>query len=409
MVEETGEPRGNGYVPSSKFNLADRGCVEELRLTVPFHLAWRMLVDQKGRTALATGGIFVAILLIFVELGFFMAVPQGGLLIYDHMRFDLLVCSDKYIFQSQSGQFPRARLETATTVPDVAQASPVYLGGGKWQDPKGGPKLDIAVIGFDPEAGIFAVPDIERQKAVLETPDTVILDSTTRSLFGPLDTGRVVDIAGHRVTIGGQYVLGTGFLGLGIALAGEANFFRMFPQRPRDTVNLGLVRLKPGADPGRAAQALRAVLPADTKVFTRPELVAQEVTYWTTRTGTGIIFGSGLVVSFVVGIMVLYQTLATQITRQLPQFATLKAIGYRDRYLNGVVLVESFLIMAVAFLPALGAALVIYEVVRQQTLLPLTLDAPQLLAVFAITLIMAAASAFLSLSGIRRADPAEIF
>jgi putative ABC transport system permease protein len=154
---------------------------------------------------------------------------------------------------------------------------------------------------------------------------------------------------------------------------------------------------------------LRAVLPADTKVFTRPELVAQEVTYWTTRTGTGIIFGSGLVVSFVVGIMVLYQTLATQITRQLPQFATLKAIGYRDRYLNGVVLVESFLIMAVAFLPALGAALVIYEVVRQQTLLPLTLDAPQLLAVFGITLIMAAASAFLSLSGLRRADPAEIF
>jgi putative ABC transport system permease protein len=356
----TGEPRGNGYVPSSTFNLADRGCVEELRLTVPFHLAWRMLVDQKGRTALATGGIFVAILLIFVELGFFMAVPQGGLLIYDHMRFDLLVCSDKYIFQSQSGQFPRARLETATTVSDVAQASPVYLGGGKWQDPGGGPKLDIAVIGFDPEAGIFAVPDIERQKAVLETPDTVIVDSTTRSLFGPLETGRVVDIAGHRVTIGGQYVLGTGFLGLGIALAGEANFFRMFPQRPRDTVNLGLVRLKPGADPGRAAQALRGVLPADTKVFTRPELVAQEVTYWTTRTGTGIIFGSGLVVSFVVGIMVLYQTLATQITRQLPQFATLKAIGYRDRYLHGVVFVESLLIMAVAFLQALGSALVIY-------------------------------------------------
>ena len=327
---------------------------------MPFHLAWRMLVDQKGRTALATGGIFVAILLIFVELGFFMAVPQGGLLIYDHMRFDLLVCSDKYIFQSQSGQFPRARLETATTVSDVAQASPVYLGGGKWQDPGGGPKLDIAVIGFDPEAGIFAVPDIERQKAVLETPDTVIVDSTTRSLFGPLETGRVVDIAGHRVTIGGQYVLGTGFLGLGIALAGEANFFRMFPQRPRDTVNLGLVRLKPGADPGRAAQALRGVLPADTKVFTRPELVAQEVTYWTTRTGTGIIFGSGLVVSFVVGIMVLYQTLATQITRQLPQFATLKAIGYRDRYLHGVVFVESLLIMAVAFLQALGSALVIY-------------------------------------------------
>jgi len=376
---------------------------------MPLQLAWRILVDQKGRTALATGGIFVAILLIFVELGFFVAVPQGGMLIYDHLRFDLLVCSSKYVFQSQSGQFPRARLAAALTVPEVAQASPLYLGGGKWQAIDGGLRLDIAVIGLDPKAGVFAVPDIERQIDVLDSPDTVLVDGATRSLFGSLETGRVVEIAGRRTTIGGRYKLGTGFLGLGVALASEANFFRMFPGRPLDTVNLGLVRLKPGADPDQAARALRAVLPADTRVFTRPELVAHEVSYWTIRTATGLIFGSGLVVSFVVGIMVLYQTLATQITRQLPQFATLKAIGYSDRYLDGVVLFEAWLIMAVAFVPALAAALAIYALVRSQTLLPLALGVSQLGAVFGITLVMATASAFLSLGGLRRADPAEIF
>jgi putative ABC transport system permease protein len=376
---------------------------------MPLQLAWRILADQKGRSALATGGVFVAILLIFVELGFFVAVPQGGMLIYDHLRFDLLVSSSKYVFQSQSWQFPRARLEAAMTVPEVAQASPIYLGGGKWQDVSGGLKLDIAVIGLDPRAGIFAVPDIERQGALLEPSDTVLVDSTTRPLFGSLAAGRVVNIAGRRTTIGGQYKLGTGFLGLGVALASEANFFRMFPGRPPDAVNLGLVMLRPGADPDRAAQALRAVLPADTRVFTRSELVAHEVAYWTIRTATGLIFGSGLVVSFVVGIMVLFQTLATQITRQLPQFATLKAIGYSDRYLEAVVLFEALLIMAVAFLPALVAAFAIYALVRSETLLPLALSVPQLGAVFAITLVMAAASAFLSLGGLRRADPAEIF
>ena len=376
---------------------------------MPLQLAWRILVDQKGRTVLATGGIFIAILLIFVELGFFVAVPQGGMLIHDHLRFDLLVCSNKYVFQSQSGQFPRARLAAAMTVPEVAKASPLYLGGGKWQDPTGGLKLDIAVLGFDPKAGIFAVPDIERQVAALERPDTVLVDSATRSLFGSLQEGRVVDLAGRRMTIGGQYKLGTGFLGLGVAIASEANFFRMAPGRPPDTVNLGLVTLKPGVDPDKAALAVRGVLPADTQVFTRAELVAHEVAYWTIRTASGLIFGSGLVVSFVVGIMVLYQTLATQITRQLPQFATLKAIGYSARYLDAVVLFEAWLIMAVAFLPALGAALAIYALVRAQTLLPLALSASQLGAVFAITLVMATASAFLSLGGLRRADPAEIF
>jgi putative ABC transport system permease protein len=376
---------------------------------VPFQVAWRILTHQKGRTALATGGIFIAILLIFVELGFFVAVPQGGMLVYDHLRFDLLVVSDKYLFQAESGQFPRARLATARSLPQVAQASAVYLGGAKWQDPAGGLKLDIAVLGVDPRAKVFDVPGIERQVATLERPDTILVDGATRSLFGPLSAGRAVDIAGHRMTIGGQYTLGTGFLGLGVVVASEVNFFRMFAGRPADTVNFGLVTLKPGIDPDEAARTLRAALPTDTQVFTRPELVSHEVAYWTTRTATGLIFGSGLVVSFIVGIMVLYQTLATQITRQLPQFATLKAIGYRDRYLNAIVLVESFLIMFVAFVPALGAALAVYALVRRQTLLPLSLGATELGSVLAITLVMATVSAFLSLGGLRRADPAEVF
>ena len=105
---------------------------------MPLQIAWRILTHQKGRTALAIGGVFVAILLIFVELGFFIAVPQGGMLIYDHMRFDLLLASEKYIFQSESWQFPRARLAEAAKVAEVAQASPLYLGGTKWQDVAGG-------------------------------------------------------------------------------------------------------------------------------------------------------------------------------------------------------------------------------------------------------------------------------
>ena len=387
---------------------SERNCVAGCRY-VPFEVAWRILTHQKGRTALAVGGIFIAILLIFVELGFFIAVPQGGMLVYDHMRFDLLVASDRYVFQAESWQFPRARLDQVRANPDVAQAGPIDLGGAKWQDPGGGQRIDLSVIGFDPRSGAFAVPDIESQAAMLERPDTVLVDGQTRSIFGPLTAGRAIDLDGHRVTIGGEYVLGTGFLGLGVALANETNFFGIFPRRPPDAVNLGLVVLKPGADPDRVARALRAVLPADTQVFTRPELTAHEVAFWTTRTATGLIFGSGLVVAFVVGIMVLYQTLATQITRQLPQFAMLKAIGYSNRFLDGIVLVEALLMMLVAFAPALAAALAIYSVIRQQTLLPVVMTGAQLGGVFAIALLMSAISAFLSLARLRRAHPAEIF
>jgi putative ABC transport system permease protein len=378
---------------------------------VPFKVAWRVLNHQRGRTALAVGGVFVAILLIFVELGFFIAVPQGGMLIYDHMRFDLLLASKDYVFMAQSWQFPRAALADALTVPGVATAAPVYLGDAKWQDPAGGRRIDMTVIGFDPRSLALEVPDVERQTTVLDHADTILVDGSTRSIFGPLTTGRVVDLDGHKMTIGGHYRLGTGFLGLGVALAelDQATFFVIFPHRSPDQVNLGLVTLKPGADPDKVAAALSRALPADTQVFTRAGLTRHEVAYWTTKTGTGIIFGSGLVVAFVVGIMILYQTLATQIARQLPQFAMLKAIGYRNRTLDAIVLAEAALIMLVAFVPALAAALGLYAAIRRETLLPVTLSAVELAAVFAAGLAMAIASALFSLARLRRADPADIF
>jgi len=372
-------------------------------------LSWRILSHEKGRTALATAGVFIAILLVFIELGFFIAVPQGGMLVYDHLRFDLLLCSKNYAFQAEPWQFPRARLTDAAKVAGVARATPLYFAGTKWQEPAGGDRIDAFIIGFDPAARPFAVTGIEQQTVALARRDTMLVDDATRPIFGPIAAGTEVLLDNHKITIGGDYTLGTGFLGMAVAVMDEANFFRLFAPRPADIVNLGLITLASGADPDKTAAALRQALPDDVQIFTRAELKNHEDKYWTTRTSVGLIFGSGLVISFVVGIMVLYQTLATQITRHLPQFATLKAIGYSDFYLAAVVMIEAAMIVLVAFFPAAGAALAAYAQIRSATLLPVVLTAPEFAAVLVITLAMSAASAFLSLSNLRRADPADVF
>ena len=71
------------------------GGVRQSRQPRRVALAWRILTHEKGRTALAIAGVFMAILLIFAELGFFFAVPEGGMLLYDNMQFDLLMCSNQ--------------------------------------------------------------------------------------------------------------------------------------------------------------------------------------------------------------------------------------------------------------------------------------------------------------------------
>lgn len=387
---------------------APRGATLRRRLRVSAHLAWRILTDEKGRTALAFAGVLIAILLVFIELGFFVAVPQGGMLVYDHMRFDLLLASKDYAFQAQPWQFPHARLAEASAVSGVTKVTPIYFAGGSWQDPSGGDMLDVFLIGCDPNAHPFRDGDIERQQDVLAQSDTILVDDATRAVFGPLTTGRKIDVDGRRMTIGGRYRLGTGFLGIGVALMDEANFFRVTHRRD-DPVNLALVSLAPGADIAAVEATLRQKLPNDVQLFTRGELTSQEDAYWTTRTSVGLIFGSGLLVSLIVGLMVLYQTLATQIARHLPEFATLKAIGYGDASLAAVVLFESGIIVLAAFVPAVFGAIAVYALVRSETLLPLALSAGSMATVLLVVLIMAAASAFLSLGNLRRADPAEIF
>jgi putative ABC transport system permease protein len=370
-------------------------------------LAWRILTDDKRRTALALIGIFMAILLVFVELGFFYAVPRGGLLLYDNMRFDLLLASNQYEYQAQPGAFPLSQLEKVRSSPDVAEATPIYFGFAKWKSGEGDLWPDIFVIGYDPARHIFIPDSINRQAAVLDRVDTVLVDSSTRPIFGPLGTGRVVELDDRKVTIGGQYALGTGFMGLGVALASTANFARLFPQRGSTIVNLGAIRLKAGVDPVRAAGVLQKLTGA--RIFTRQELEAHETAYWTTRTSVGIIFGSGLLISLVVGIMIVYQIVSTQVGRQLPQFATLKAIGYRDRALAATVSAMSLLIVIAGFIPALAAALGLYALIRQKTLLPVMMSEMRLLAVFAASLGMAVISALLSVWVLRRADPADVF
>jgi putative ABC transport system permease protein len=372
-------------------------------------LAWRILMHEKGRNALAVAGIFIAILMIFLQLGFYASVPRAGMLLYNRLAFDIMLTSSQYVFQEQSYDFPRQRLDQALSLPEVASVSPLYQGEAQWLNTTGGLRRDIFVIGFRVEDDRIGVPDVLRQKSLLQRDDTVLLDSMSLPMYGPQTKGRVVEIGDRAVEIAGTYLLGTGFLGLGAVVTSDLNFVRIFPNRSLDGVNLGLVTLKAGSDARETAARLRALLPPDTRVFTRAELDAYEESFWRKRTSTGLVFGFGVVVSIVVGMVILYQTLATQILRHLPQYATFKAIGYTDGYLQKVVVSLALMTASIAFLPALATAIVVYGKLRELARLPIEMTATRIIAVLVIALTMSAATALLAVNRVRRVDPADLF
>jgi putative ABC transport system permease protein len=372
-------------------------------------VAWRMLSDERGRSALAIGGISIALLLVFLQLGFYLAVPRGGMLIYDKMRFDIVLASPDYAFQGLSGSLPRRRLYQAQALPEVEQAIPFYQQTGEWMTASTGVARDIFVMAFDPAVSIFDVGEITTRLSDLKKPDTVLVDQATRKEFGELRDGRVVEIERRAETIIGTYQLGTGFAGLGIAITSDQNFLRLFPDRSLGEISLGLLRLKAGADPLAVARRLREMLPADVQVMTRAELAAYEKRHWTQETSTGLIFGFGAVVSFIVGMAIVNQILSTQLLRQLPQYATLKAIGYTQGALLSIVVSLAVLMAMIGFVPSVLLATVINAVLRRVTLLPLDMTAGLVLTVLALALIMACVSAVVSARVLRRADPVELF
>ena len=373
------------------------------------YFGWRLLWHEKGRNALAVGGIFIAVLMIFLQLGFYSCVPKGGMQVYSQPRFDLLMTSASYVFQGQSYDFPRRRLYQALSLPEVISAAPFYQSEASWLSMESRLRRDVFVMAFKPDDEVFKQDDIGRQREVIKRPDTVLVDAATLAVFGPQVSGRPIEIGERAMTIGGRYSIGTGFLGLGVVLTSDLNFVRMFPDRSLATVNLGLIRLNPGANAGEVAARLREILPADTRIFTHSELEAEEVKYWRTRTATGLIFGFGVAISIVVGIVILYQTMATQVIRHLAQYATLKAIGYTDGYLSGIVVSMAATLAAIAFVPSLAAALIVYDKVRTVTRLPIEMTATRLAAVLVLSLAMSAISALIAARILRRANPADLF
>ena len=319
-----------------------------------------------------------------------------------------MLTSSAYVSQSRSDVFPRSRLYQALGVPEVAGVAAVYQDSAGWIGADGR-ALSTFVIGFDPDKTVFDVPEINAARDRLREPDTILVDSASRADLGLFRVGRTVEINRRRVTIGGVYDFGVGFVGLGVEVLSDQNFIRMFPDRGLDTVNLGLVTLKPGADIDKVAATLRALMPADTEVLTRDQLADRETEYWENQSSTGLVFGFGVIVAFIVGLVILNQTLSSEISRNLPEYATLKAMGYTDRYIGGIVGALALTIVAIAYVVAWLAAVAIYALVRRMTPLPIDMTGLRAGGVLVLSAAMSVGSALYALRSLRRADPVDLF
>jgi putative ABC transport system permease protein len=380
-------------------------------------LAWQNLLHEPARTIVAVAGVGFAVLLIFVQLGFFLAVRNTATLIYDALDFDFALVSSEYLDILRPGSFPRERLVVAHGWAGVREVRPLSVGIHGWRNPEDASRVrrNLLVLGVDPEDPPFRHPELTAgHVAVLGRPNAVLMDRKSRPEFGVaiVPDQTETDLALTKVRVMGRYSLGSGFGADGMVITSQRTFASVFGPTAGRSVSLGLIRLADGASPVEVndlAVRVRPTLPPDVKLFTRSELESLERTTWVWKRSLGKIFVMGLALAFVVGVVFVYQVIASDIGNRLAEFATLKAMGYSDRYLGGVVLRQAVLLAVFGFAPGLFVAGMLYSLMRQVAGLPVDLSWPIATGVLAMAIVMCCLSALMAVRKVRAADAADLF
>ena len=388
-------------------------------------LAWLNLVHRPLRFCVYLLGISIAVLLMFVQLGFWGALLDSVVGVIQRLKGQLVIVNRASTTLSIAEPFPLRRVAQARAVNGVEQVVPVYIRSGMWKRTPDGPLTDpqqyptpsrqyIRVLAYDPASEALDIPEVAASAQKLRLLGSALRDRQSLAIYDMRPDRAFAELNDRTIHLIGTFTLGTDFAANGNLIMSDVNFAHYFQgltptPSPLDGVDVGLVRLQQGSDLKQIKAQLEKTLPDDVVLLTLPEFIGREQSFWKTNTPIGFVFLMGLFVGFVVGVIICSQILSADVNDHLSEYATLKAIGYSNTYLTRVILEEALILSVLGFIPGVCLSKVLYVGLGNVTGLPLEVTFWRGLAVFGITVCMCMVSGFLALGKVWVADPAEVF
>ena len=374
-----------------------------------FRLAWQNISHRRLRALAAIAGVAFSILLVFMQLGIFSAAERSADLVFNALDFDIALVDENYVFLANGGTVPRSVLAKVRGIAGVSSVQPLHTTFTLYRNVEDHLKRGMLVMGVDPTAIPFADPEIQDQAHLLYRIDAALVDREARGEYGPRDVGLKTDLGASSIEIVGNYTLGTGFVASADTIVSEATFVRISPNRSVEQPTFGLIRVSEGQRVQEVMRRIRQRVPRDVAVRTRDEMMAIERHYFVNVKPIGIMFRSGVVVGFLVGAVTLYQILATQVSNEIRQLATMKAIGFADRSVYATVMSQGFIYAVAGYVPAFLGGIGLYFLLRKGASVPVWMTFDRAAMVFVLTLIMCVISSLLALRKVTTADPADLF
>jgi putative ABC transport system permease protein len=382
-------------------------------------LAWLQLKRQPVRYLVAVTGIGFAALLMFMQLGFQSGLLRSATTFYQALETDLILINPATVNSGSYQQFPQSLLYQALGIEGVEKTIPLYVTNINAQQLGGVKPTSLRVIGFDPNETILDVPAINDQRDLLKTPNFVLFDELGLSIKtgpvakqfskgGPLEL--ILSNFSQSFRVMGLFKLGSTFVADSNLIASQATALELaFPQVNLGEISLGLIRLDPSANVVQIQNYLKSLYGDQLQVLTKEELITQERNYWNNVSSFGVIFGFGTIMGLLVGGVVVYQVLYTDVSDHLKEYATLKAMGFSNQFILLVVIQESILLAVSAFIPATLLSAALYAGLTAVSGIRLEMTADKTLLVGSLTMGLCAVASAIAIRKLQDADPASVF
>ena len=318
--------------------------------------------------------------------------------------------------------------------PMVERVDPFFIMLMRWQNPPrpaectkappDGSFRTVGMMGMEVDRPVFHIPEILEQIDKLKSPDAILVDRATRAEYGPrncksfsdLDVGGPVGLGNRLAHIAGHFQIGTGLATNGAVLLSDVGFALRSGVDTRERASLGLVHLRPGVDPVDAKSEIERWLGErdpralqEVQVLTMREQLQWERSRWLRETPIGMIFTMGVLLSFIIGAAIVYMILANDVSNRLPEYATLQAMGYSHLALARIVIVQSWLLALLSYLPAALTSILLYEITATLSKIPTTMTWERVLGVLGLALAMCTVSGLMAMFRLWKAEPASLF
>ena len=369
-------------------------------------IASRNLLQDRLRFIATIVGIVFSIVLVNIQMGLFLSFEHMVTTMIDHAPADLwIVPLGTKCFEDPSLLNEHDK-SLALSVPGVKQATPVMIGFSEWTVPSGG-TTPVFVVGSDESSGGLHPWNVtEGDTASLSSPDAVAIDATYSGRLGISKLGDTTEIRGQKaritaITDGIRSFTTTPYVFTPLARA------QAYMGTPPGKVSYLLVKLAPNADIAAVRNQLQTKL-SKVEVLTPDEFRSRSRNFWLFGTGAGAALFAGALLGAIVGTVIIAQTLYSSTKDHLNEFATLRAIGSSNLYINKIIISQAVLSAVIGFAVAAGIGLAVVAA-TSRTALPIVMTPELTAGLFLLTVLMCVTSSAAAVAQVVRIDPARVF